>query len=75
MSTNTYPPILRLDKRKIRIAMIDSDVTIPQIAQRMGVTRQTIYNALNGRNASLSTVSEIAAALGVDPISILKTEE
>lgn len=75
MSTNTYHPILRLDKRKIRIAMIDSDVTIPQIAQRMGVTRQTIYNALNGRNASLSTVSEIAAALGVDPISILKTEE
>ncbi len=75
MSTNTYPPLLRLDKRKIRIAMIDSDVTIPQIAQRMGVTRQTIYNALNGRNASLSTVSEIAAALGVDPISILKTEE
>jgi len=75
MSTNTYPPILRLDKRKIRIAMIDSDMTIPQIAQRIGVTRQTIYNALNGRNASLSTVSEIAAALGVDPISILKTEE
>ncbi len=75
MSTNTYPSLLRLDKRKIRIAMIDSDVTIPQIAQRMGVTRQTIYNALNGRNASLSTVSEIAAALGVDPISILKTEE
>ena len=75
MSTNTYPPLLRLDKRKIRIAMIDSDVTIPQIAQRRGVTRQTIYNALNGRNASLSTVSEIAAALGVDPISILKTEE
>ena len=75
MSTNTYPPILRLDKRKIRIALINSDMTIPQIAQRMGVTRQTIYNALNGRNASLSTVSEIAAALGVDPISILKTEE
>jgi len=75
MSTNTYPPLLRLDKRKIRIALIDSDMTIPQIAQRMGVTRQTIYNALNGRNASLSTVSEIAAALGVDPISILKTEE
>lgn len=75
MSTNTYPPLLRLDKRKIRIAMINADVTVPQIAQRMGVTRQTIYNALNGRNASLSTVSEIAAALGVDPISILKTEE
>lgn len=75
MSTNTYPSLLRLDKRKIRIALIDSDMTIPQIAQRMGVTRQTIYNALNGRNASLSTVSEIAAALGVDPISILKTEE
>jgi len=72
---NEKIPTLRLDKRKIRIALINSDMTIPQIAQRMGVTRQTIYNALNGRNASLSTVSEIAAALGVDPISILKTEE
>jgi len=74
MSTNTYPPLLRLDKRKIRIAMIDSDVTIPQIAQRMGVTRQTVYNIISGRNTTLDTVSEIAAAIGVDPLSILKAE-
>jgi DNA-binding phage protein len=74
MSTNTYPPLLRLDKRKIRIALIDSDMTIPQIAQRMGVTRQTIYNAMNGSNTTLDTVSNIAAALGVDPLSILTAE-
>jgi len=74
MSTNTYPPILRLDKRKIRIAMINADVTVPQIAQRMGVTRQTVYNAISGRNTTLDTVSEIAAAIGVDPLSILKAE-
>jgi len=54
--------------------MIDSDVTIPQIAQRMGVTRQTVYNIISGRNTTLDTVSEIAAAIGVDPLSILKAE-
>ena len=74
MSTNTYPPLLRLDKRKIRIAMINADVTVPQIADQMGVTRQTVYNIISGRNTTLDTVSEIAAAIGVDPLSILKAE-
>lgn len=72
MSNNI--PTLRLDKRKTQIAMINADVTVPQIAQRMGVTRQTVYNIISGRNTTLDTVSEIAAAIGVDPMSILKTE-
>lgn len=72
MSNNI--PTLRLDKRKTQIAMINADVTVPQIADQMGVTRQTVYNIISGRNTTLDTVSEIAAAIGVDPISILKAE-
>lgn len=72
MSNNI--PTLRLDKRKTQIAMINADVTVPQIADQMGVTRQTVYNIISGRNTTLDTVSAIAAAIGVDPMSILKTE-
>jgi len=72
MSNNI--PTLRLDKRKTQIAMINADVTVPQIADQMGVTRQTVYNIISGRNTTLDTVSEIAAAIGVDPLSILKAE-
>lgn len=72
MSNNI--PTLRLDKRKTQIAMINADVTVPQIADQMGVTRQTVYNIISGRNTTLDTVSKIAAALGVDPVSILTVE-
>lgn len=72
MSNNI--PTLRLDKRKTQIAMINADVTVPQIADQMGVTRQTVYNIISGRNTTLDTVSKIAAAIGVDPLSILTQE-
>lgn len=75
MSNKTHtPPLVRLDKRKIRSAMALSDVTVQQIADQLGMTRQAVYNAMNGQNTTLDTVSTIAAALGVDPLSILTQE-
>lgn len=65
------PPLVRLDKRKIRSVMALHDITVQQIADHVGVTRQAIYNAMNGQNTTLDTVSGIAAVLGVDPVSIL----
>ncbi len=50
------------------------DVTVQQIADRLGMTRQAVYNAMNGQNTTLDTVSTIAAVLGVDPVSILTVE-
>ena len=50
------------------------DVTVQQIADRLGMTRQAVYNAMNGQNTTLDTVSTIAAVLGVDPLSILTAE-
>jgi len=44
------------------------------VASRLSVTRQTVHNAMSGRNTTLDTVSKIAAALGVDPVSILTVE-
>ena len=75
MSNKTQTsPLVRLDKRKIRSAMALSDVTVQEIADRLGMTRQAVYNAMNGQNTTLDTVSTIAAALGVDPVSILTVE-
>lgn len=73
-STHT-PPLVRLDRRKIKSAMALSDVTVAQIANRLGMTRAAIYNAMNGQNTTLDTVSGIAAAVGVDPVSILTVED
>ncbi len=75
MSNKTQTsPLVRLDKRKIRSAMALSDVTVQEIADRLGMTRQAVYNAMNGQNTTLDTVSTIAAVLGVDPVSILTVE-
>jgi DNA-binding phage protein len=70
----TKAPRLRLNSRAIRIALATNDITIRSIAEQMGVTRETIYRAMRGQNTTLDTVSGIAAVLGVDPLSILKTE-
>ena len=71
--TNT-PPLVRLDKRKIRSAMVLSDITVQQIADELGMTRQAVYNAMNGQNTTLDTVSKIAASLDVATLSILTQE-
>jgi len=71
---NEKIPTLRLDKRKVQIAMINSGMTTMDVASRLSVTRQTVHNAMSGRNTTLDTVSKIAAALGVDPVSILTVE-
>ena len=68
------PQVVRLDRRAIRIQMVLNDVTVQQIADQLGMTRQAVYNAMNGSNTTLDTVSNIAAALGVDPLSILTAE-
>jgi len=75
MSNKTQTsPLVRLDKRKIKSAMALSDVTVQQIADQLGMTRQAVYNAMNGQNTTLDMVSNIAAALGVDPVSILMVD-
>ena len=38
------------------------------------MTRQAVYNAMNGQNTTLDTVSKIAGALDVAPLSILTQE-
>ena len=75
MSNNqSTPQVVRLDRRAIRSQMALNDVTVQQIADQLGMTRQAVYNAMNGSNTTLDTVSNIAAVLGVDPLSILTAE-
>jgi len=75
MSNNqSTPQVVRLDRRAIRSQMALNDVTVQQIAEQLGMTRQAVYNAMNGSNTTLDTVSKMAAALGVDPLSILTAE-
>lgn len=40
--------------------------TLEQLSEKIGVTRQTLQNVLNGKNPSLLTVKKICAYFGVD---------
>lgn len=66
---------LRIDKRKLRSEMVLKGVTVQEIAAMLGMTRQAIYGIMNGQNTTLDTVSAIASALGVNPMSILMIED
>lgn len=66
---------------RIKQAIKESGSSVGELAQKMGVSRQTISRQINGANITVETVQKIADALGV-PVGQLfdqkpqaKTEE
>ena len=50
---------------RIKQAIKESGSSVGELAQKMGVSRQTISRQINGANITVSTVQKIADALGV----------
>ena len=63
-----------IDGSKAREIMDNEGLSVAEVSRRMGVTRMTVYNLLKGDNTTLDVLSSFAAALGVNPLDILKTE-
>ena len=57
---------MRLDRKKILVAMLDADLNQKQLAELAGVSRATINNISCGRSCSTKTAYNIAKALKVD---------
>ena len=50
---------------RIKQAIKESGSSVGDLAQKMGVSRQTISRQINGANITVETVQKIADALGV----------
>ena len=67
---------IRLDTRKIYLAMAEKGITATEIAKAGGVSQQAISNALNGnRVGKVKVVPAICQALGVSAKDIVIIED
>lgn len=59
---------MRINRKKLIIAMLDNNQTVIQLAKASGVSRVTISNVKCGKSCSNATAEKIAKALNV-PVS------
>ena len=63
---------MRISLSKLAIAMVHAGVDTSQaLAERAGISCNTISRIRNGGSAKVPTIRKIAAALGVDPAEII----
>lgn len=63
---------LTLSRNKINIAMARKQMTVQQLAEAYGVSRNRINILLNQREVSTVSAGRMAQALGVDVTEILE---
>lgn len=56
---------MRIDRKKLVLAMMDVDMNTKQVAERAKVSRATVSAVKNGRSCSEQTAIHIAAALNL----------
>lgn len=58
---NTY----RIDTTRLKIAMVLKGLNLTQLAQKAGVSRNTVSNIFKGKLPSCPTILKIASALSL----------
>ncbi len=67
---------IKLDSRKIYLAMAEKGTTVTEIAKAGGVSQQAVSNALNGnRVGKVKVVPAICKALGLSAKDIVIIED
>ena len=67
---------IKLDTKKIYLAMAEKGLTVTEIAKAGGVSQQAVSNALNGnRVGKVKVVPAICQALGVSAKDIVIIED
>ena len=54
--------------KRLRMAMLDKDVSVVKLAEMTGKATQTVYNALAADNFKYDNLSTYANALGCDVV-------
>jgi len=62
---------VRVDRKKLVIAMMDRDMNTIQLAELTGLSRATISGIRCGKSCAKDTLDRINKALGVDVTEIL----
>ena len=63
---------MRINRKKLLVAMLDANLNQKQLAELIGVSRATINNVSCGRSCSDKTAYGIAAALNVELKQIIE---
>lgn len=61
--------------KSVKKICIDKDITVSEVAERMGVNRKTLYSAISNGNPRLSTIEGVAKALDVKCWELIKGGE
>ena len=62
---------MRIDPKKLVIAMLDRDLNQKELAKKAGISRVTVNSVKQGKTCSEYTAESIAKALGI-PLEELK---
>lgn len=63
---------MRIDRKKLKIAMIEKDVSRQTLSDLSGVSTGTISSICGGKNCSNLTGRVLAAALGMELTELLE---
>ena len=63
---------MELSREKINLALARKQMSVTQLAEAYGVSRNRINVILNQRKVSVVCAGRLAAALGVDVIEIIE---
>lgn len=62
---------MRIDPKKLVVAMLDRDLNQKELAEKAGISRVTVNSVKQGKTCSEHTAESIAKALGT-PLEELK---
>lgn len=65
---------MKADCRKLKMLIATRTMTLGELSDSAGVSRQTVRHAYNGNTVRPDTLDRIAAALGVDVAEIMAEE-
>lgn len=66
---------MRIDRKKFAYLLIDKDMSVKEVAEKTGVSRQTITNIKQGKRCLDVIGYKVADVLGVDVADIMEMEE
>ena len=61
------------NKLRIREVMLEKGISVNEMSEKLGITRQSFYSIVNG-NPTMSTLAKIAEILGVTVKKLFKDE-
>lgn len=65
-----------IDKKTVQRRMIDQEIaSFQELSKRAGISPTTLYNVFDNDNWTRKTLDSIAAALDVNPLTLLVVED